>query len=660
MRWAAALLAPALLLTPIMESVHTPRAQPASASSMIGEGVGTPRVVVIGVPGLRWSDVNARDTPALARLAAQGSVGVLSVRTAAPIDCPADGWLTLGAGNRVRSAGRHASRCSAALPAPSSLPAQVRANADRREDAVPGLLADTLRERGRCIGAGGPGARLAATTSDGTETAGGTTGSAADLLGPRGACDLVVLQGSVVGGSARSSGAAGAEALVARVDQLRPAGSTLIVVGLSEAPGERDPHLHVALAVGPEFRGGGLVSASTRRTPYVQLIDVAPTVLELLGIATPNAMLGETWQSKGPRPTIASLEDEAVKAVEHKSVTVPFFVVLVAVQLVVAGLALWRRQWRVVEVIALAGTTAVGASYLANLVPWWRSGSPLLSVLGVTAGITVVLTSITLLGKGLLSRAGLACGLTGGIIVTDLLTGAHLQLSSVAGYSPLVAGRFAGIGNVAFGVLAASVLLAAASTRSATAAALAGLVVVVDGAPMWGSDVGGVLALVPAYALLVLLLAGWKVNIARLALAAVAGGLVVAAFAIADHARPADQQTHLGRFVGQVLDGSAGGVLQRKAEANLSLLFHSPVTALLPLVVAFLLVLFLRPPPVLRRTLDLSPAWRAGLLAVVTASGLGFLLNDSGAAVPALAIVVALPATLAVLARHARRSAAAG
>ncbi|MDT7551105.1 MAG: hypothetical protein QOE84_3499, partial [Actinomycetota bacterium] len=615
---------------------------------------------VIGVPGLRWSDVNARDTPALARLAAQGSVGVLSVRTAAPIDCPADGWLTLGAGNRVRSAGRHASRCSAALPAPSSLPAQVRANADRREDAVPGLLADTLRERGRCVRAGGPGARLAATRSDGTEAAGGTTGSIADLVGPPGACDVVVLQGSVVGGSARASGAAAAEALVARVDQLRPAGSTLIVVGVSEAPGERDPHLHVALAVGPEFRGGGLVSASTRRTPYVQLIDVAPTVLDLLGIETPNAMLGETWQSKGPRPTIASLEDEAVKAVEHKRVTVPFFVVLVAVQLVVAGLALWRRQWRVVELIALAGTTAVGASYLANLVPWWRSGSPLLSVLGVTAGITVVLTSITLLGKGLLSRAGLACGLTGGIIVADLLTGAHLQLSSVAGYSPLVAGRFAGIGNVAFGVLAASVLLAAASTRSATAAALAGLVVVVDGAPMWGSDVGGVLALVPAYALLVLLLAGWKVNIARLALAAVAGGLVVAAFAIADHARPADQQTHLGRFVGQVLDGSAGGVLQRKAEANLSLLFHSPVTALLPLVVAFLLVLFLRPPPVLRRTLDLSPAWRAGLLAVVTASGLGFLLNDSGAAVPALAIVVALPATLAVLARHARRSAAAG
>jgi hypothetical protein len=233
-------------------------------------------------------------------------------------------------------------------------------------------------------------------------------------------------------------------------------------------------------------------------------------------------------------------------------------------------------------------------------------------------------------------------------------------MSSVAGYSPVVAGRFAGIGNVAVGVLAASALLAAASTRSATIAALTAIVVVVDGAPMWGSDVGGVLALVPAYALLVLLLAGREVNAARLAVASAAGGLIVTAFGIADHVRPSDQQTHLGRFVGQVLDGTAGAVIRRKAEANLSLLFHSPVTALLPVVVAFLLVLFLRPPAVLRRTFERSPAWRAGLLAVLPASGLGAVLNDSGVAVPALAIVVALPATLAVLARHARVSAGAG
>jgi hypothetical protein len=621
-----------------------------------------PRVIVVGVPGLRWSDVNEADTSSLVRLARHGASGVLSVRTAAPADCPADGWLSLGAGNRVRSAGRHGGGCPGTFAPVSSLPVQVRANADRREDAEPGLLAATLARAGRCVAGGGPGPRLAAATPDGSVAPADEPANVLALLeGPSATrCDVLLLQATALGVAGRRQGAAAADALVGRVDALRPAGSTLLVVGLSEGPGERSAHLHVAIAAGPRFDHAALVSASTRRAPYVQVVDVAPTVLSLLGLATPDAMIGEPWRATGAAPSRAALVDEGRKSDAQRRATVPFFVVLVGVQLLLAGLALLLRRWRVVELVALAGTTAVGASFLANLLPWWRASSPLLALLGVTAAFTAALTFLTLLGRGHLARAGIACGLTGLVLVTDLLTGAHLQMSSVAGYSPVVAGRFAGIGNVAFGVLAASALLAAASTRSATLAAQSALVVVVDGAPMWGSDVGGVLALVPAYALLVLLLAGRTVNLARLAVAALVGALVVVAFGVADHARPAEQQTHLGRFVGQVLDGTAGQVVRRKAEANLSLLFHSPVTALLPVVVAFLLLLFLRPPAVLRRTFDVSPAWRAGLLSVVTASGLGFVLNDSGAAVAALAIVVAVPATLAVLARHARTSAGAG
>lgn len=641
----------------------------APSPAQAGAAQDAPQVIVVGVSGLRWSDVNPTDTPAIDRLARSAAVGVLSVRTAAPVDCPTDGWLTLGAGNRVRSTGSDGGRCPASFPPPASLPEQVRANADRREGAVPGLLADTLQARGQCVSAYGPGPRLAAATAAGTVAPAGDFGGIRGLAGGSAApgagtgrdnCVVVLIQGTPVGTGSRPRGAADADALVARVDRLRPAGSTLLVVGVSEAPAERGAHLHVAIAAGPTFGQGALTSASTRRAPYVQLVDVAPTVLALLGVEAPAAMVGEPWRSVGNLPSLGELRDQERKSDGQREVTVPFFVLLVGSQLLLAGTGLLLRRWRVVELVALAGTTAVGASYLANVVPWWRSDEPLLAMLGVTAVGTAVLTAISLLGRGPLARAGLACGLTAAVLVVDLVTGAHLQISSVAGYSPVVAGRFAGIGNVAFGVLAAAALLAAASTRSATIAALTAIVVVVDGAPMWGSDVGGVLSLVPAYTLLVLLLAGRKVNAARLAIAAVAGGLVVTAFGLVDYARPAAEQTHLGRFVGQVLDGTAGTVIRRKAEANLALLFHSPVTALLPAVVVLLLVLLVRPPNPLRVVFEQSPAWRAGLLAVLTASGLGSVLNDSGVAIPALAIVVALPATLAVLARHARGSAGAG
>ncbi len=82
------------------------------------------------------------------------------------------------------------------------------------------------------------------------------------------------------------------------------------------------------------------------------------------------------------------------------------------------------------------------------------------------------------------------------------------------------------------------------------------------------------------------------------------------------------------------------------------------MTALLPLVVAAAVYLVVRPPAPLRAALERAPAWRAGLTALGLACAIGFAVNDSGAAVPALALVVALPATAAVVLRDraARRA----
>jgi hypothetical protein len=255
------------------------------------------------------------------------------------------------------------------------------------------------------------------------------------------------------------------------------------------------------------------------------------------------------------------------------------------------------------------------------------------------------------------------CAVVTGVLLLDLLTGGRLQMSSVAGYSSLVAGRFSGIGNVAFGVLLAAVLLAAAAatherSRRTTVVVLvvSGVVaVVVDGAPPFGSDVGGVLALVPAFVVLGLLRTGARVSPVRLLAAGAAGAAVVTVFALLDHQRAPGERTHLGRFVQQVLDGTAGTVLQRKAEAVLDLLFTSPVTALLPLVVAAVVRLVLRPPRALAAAFAAVPAWRHGLLAVGTGAAVGFAVNDSGPAIAALAVLVCVPATVAVTARVSRR-----
>ena len=573
------------------------------------------RVVVVAVPGLRWEDITAQATPALWELARRGAVGALSVKAGPAVSCRADGLLTLTAGARATAYGAPCGRL------PADLPRVLERNRRSRERADPQALASALLAGGACLGVGG-----AAPT-----------------------CPVQLVEGPTVDGSAGIGAGEADRAVAATV----PTGSAdLLVVGSSEAPGDRAAHLHVAIAVGPDFRRGALVSASTQRTSYVQLVDVAPTVLGLLGLPVPATMIGQPWQVRGHAAGPDRLRDLDRRAVAQKADTVPVFVAVLVLEFVlITGLLTLRRR-RAARVVALAGAAFPAAAFLAGLLPWWRAGPHavvlLVLVVVVSGGVGVVASR----RPGRLAPVGAVCALTAGVLVLDLLSGCRLQLTSIAGYSPLVAGRFTGIGNVAFGVYAAAGLVALAAVARGRwwPVVLGGvLLTVVDGAPPWGSDVGGVLALVPAVAVLALQVSGRRLSLLRVTLAGLSGLLLVTALALADHARPAERRTHLGRFVDQVADGTAGAVLARKADAVFGLLFSSPVTALLPLVVLAAVLLVRRPPRPLAAAFEEEPAYRQGLLALGVACAVGFLLNDSGAAIPALALVVVLPATVAVV-----------
>ncbi len=121
------------------------------------------------------------------------------------------------------------------------------------------------------------------------------------------------------------------------------------------------------------------------------------------------------------------------------------------------------------------------------------------------------------------------------------------------------------------------------------------------------------------------------------------------AVCFADYSRPAADQTHLGRFAGQLLHGGAWTVVRRKALANWHLLTYSPLTMLVPVLVVVLAVLVCRPHPRLRGTFEAVPVLRTALLAILIASVVAFAANDSGVAVPALAMMLTVPAVLAVV-----------
>lgn len=654
MRKVAAVLALAAL------AVVTSPAPAALASTT------TEPVVVVGIPGLQWKDVSANRTPALWRLARAGSVGSLSIRSAADVTCQADGWLTVGAGNRVKVPGP----CGAVPPVSvqgagatvGGFAAITKVNHGLGFGAVPGILASAMTSAGAgCVSAVGAPAALGAADRTGTVAVFAATLSATAL----GACPVTLVSGPTVVTPADS---ARADALVAAVDAARPPGSVLIVLGLADTDPSERAHLHVAIASGGPYGPGRLSSQSTRRAPYVQLIDVTPTLLGLSGAsAAPGvaaAVDGQPWRQVGHRPSsLASLveADRSAGAVRSAVLVVVTFLVVLAVAGMVATVLAWRRGtghrpalWLLF--VALSGPVA---SYLANLTPWLRSDHATLTALGVTALVAVLIGSVAhalALRRSAVLAAGAVTGLTVVVLVADVVSGSRLQLDSVLGYSPLVAGRFMGFGNVAFGVLGAAAVLCATSIamvrgRGAwpVVVPIAVVVVAADGVPMWGSDIGGVLSLVPAFAVLTLLCARKRLSVGRAVLIGAAAVAVVFLLGLLDYARPAASRTHLGRFVGKVLHGGAWTVLDRKAHAGVDLLTANVGTLIVPVIVGVVVWLVLRPRPRLARAYEDHPELRFGLISLVVLALIGLVVNDSGLAIPAVAVLLGVPYVLAVL-----------
>jgi hypothetical protein len=659
----------------------------AAAGAVAGAGAGAPpahaagtsatapplveRVVLVGVADLRWSDVSDR-TPTLTRLVRDGSVGALSVRAApAPprVTCPAEGWLTVGAGNYAAvldpTGPQTAGGCAGRHPAPVSADGGVagwariqKLNAGLRFGARPGLLGGAVP----CTVAVGQGAALAVAGATGhVDAYAERLPAAPDALlrrCPLAAVDLGTLPPD---GSARADALAAVDAQLSIVDANKPARTVLAVLGLADT-GEDGPHLHLAAVAGPGFTGGWLRSASTRRTPYVQLSDVAPTALALLGLRPGGA--GEAGANlagavltggAAGRPstvddTVAALTESDVAANAQRA-ALPLFVLVLAVLWV---LALVARAWPL-PMLTLGAVP--GATFLANVVPWWRAPLPGLAVTFLVIGLAAGLALLASTGSWKRAGALVVAGSTTLLLTVDGVTGTALQINSLLGYNPLVAGRFTGFGNLAFAVYGAAGLVFAAllahrfgRPRVAVAVVLAVAVplVAVDGMPAWGADFGGVLTLVPAFTVLALLAGRARVSVARLAAAGLGAVAVVAAIAVADHLRPPAERSHFGRFAAAVLDGTAGATLERKVAANLDLLVAGPHTyaALgLVLVVTWCVV---RPPAALAATFAALPGARPAAVAVAVLGWLGFATNDSGVAVPLLVALVAVPAVLAL------------
>jgi hypothetical protein len=710
--------------------------RPATAAPRTSGLTATGRVVLIGVPGLRWNDIRETGTPNLWRLAGLGSTATLSVKTVASHTCPIDGWLTVSAGQRAQL--RHGSCGLPPAPNNDTVPGfggMRDDNARNKFRSRLGLLGDAVHRAGACTMAVGPGAVVGA--ADGTGRVDAYARSI-DQLPPDGwsRCALTVVdvddvfrayvEAGVdvnghqvkVDGRERAAAARRADDRVGTIMSAVPPGTTVLLAGMSDD--SSTPHLHVAMATGPGYRAHRLTADSTRTDGLVTLTDVTATVLRSLGVPKPREAVGSPWRDGGPKPAatravVRELAARDTAAQAFRRLVLPFTLTLALVQVALyafATFALRQKRRQVLaatRILALGAASLPAAAFLANLVPWWSSGYPAVVMVLEILVAMAALTAVAAAGPWRRSVTGAGAvvgGVTALVLTLDVMTGNHLQTCSMLGYTPIVAGRFYGFANtswalwitgliIATGALASRVLggpherrngwyeraraaarerLPAAGRlyercraavtgrmpggrRHAAAGALvvaAGLVaLVIDGAPTLGADFGGIIAVIPGFAVFAFMVTGTRIRPSRLLAVLAVGAVVVLAVSFADSLRA--DPTHIGEFWDSLWNGDAGTIVARKFRGMLGTFGNWELTLIAVLATGFLFFALRRPlawrAAALHTAYERDPGLRPTLVAVLVTAGVGMLVNDSGVAIPAMASTVAIPLALAASVR---------
>ncbi len=478
---------------------------------------------------------------------------------------------------------------------------------------VPGLLASTL------VAAGVP---VAAETDGGLETLAAVDRNGAVGVAERSACVAGCGPGlSVV--RARP-GELGALAAALGPDDL------LIAL----AAGARAGQELLPIGIAGEGFDGNLTSASTRTDGVVTTTDIAPTVLDRLGVAVPDEMNGSEITSGDDR------DPAAVADLQQRLDTRPSreLVVLLplGIWLLLAGLAalVWRVDGARLA-LRLLGLAAAWAPFLL-LVAAAADATSLASALLLGLG-SVALAAVTDRLFAACTALALACAVTVAAYALDVIAGSPLTSLSVLGPNPGGGVRFFGIGNELEAVLTTLTLVgtgAALAVRSGierrsgacwfAGIALLGIAAFSPG--RFGADVGAAIVLGVGGATAAALALGLERKRAILAVIGAASLALAALFAV----DLVFGGAHLSRTVlgagdaGDVID-----VLDRRLTLMSNTFIHPRYPELLAICAVLLILAAVRRRVVLGWFGD-GWAARSGFLGAVAGVLVGTVANDSG------------------------------
>lgn len=693
-------------------------AAPAAASSALAvssaQAAGTPSpaptaeqdeasahpVVFLGFAGLTFEDLDPNRTPNLWRLVDESAVGSLTPRSVRDTSCPADGWLALTSGRRAADEPRPTCRVLQE-PIGGWVPDWDvyldQAAEDNYTPAV-GTLTETVEEADARITGIGPGAAIGTAQPDGrTEDwqplrAPGEVGE--QVTSASATSDIVLVDlGSVYspGQSVAGIDEAVGEVLAA-TDGLPPEQSpTIVAASIADARTD-DSRMQFSavrggIGVGGPVGGEGasqlLTSSSTRQPGLVQVTDITPTLLASAGVTGAGGFAGAPLSFvDGPADAAGKQQamlDRQTAVLTQENISAWFYAawgILLAGLLVTCTVIAKRRGVRrVANAMTVGGLLAAAlpiSTFLVNVLPWERSPSADVAMLGGVTGWAIALTALGLLGPWRRLPAGplgFIAATTVGVLAVDVSTGSSLQMSTLLGEPLLIASRFYGIGNSALALYCTALLVGLGVVCSwmrrrwpITAVVVVAVVAscVLLATPGLGTKFGSVPTLLLGTAVFAVTAARVKLSWRRLLLIGGGGaaGLMLLVLFL-DWLQPTDQRTHFGNFFDSILTGEAGAVLLRKIGMNIDILTQSWMTMLLPFALAAVLWAAISPNrfriPLLGEWYREMPLLRTSVISLAVLLTVGTFINDSGIVVPAVGILFLVPALTHLVGAKAKK-----
>ncbi len=589
--------------------------------------------LVLTTSGLNWADLSAERTPNLQCLADRSGAGAMNTTSSSVVSTERQGLETLHTG--YRGLAEQAPR-TAGIPTPPTdqwkqLPVETAAvDASSNPDAVTGDITDALAsDEILQVDAGSVPDHDDPARDQAIEALDGRVGTVLDAAG---GCDSAALPRTLL-------------VSVAATDPEDPD-----EVERTGAVASRTVGLQVALDTA--FPGQALTSGATKQNGVVVLTDVLATILDSYDAEPDGLIPGQPMRGTDhDDPQLLAL-DRSQAAATVDAATLPAlgsWLALGVVGLVITLVPALARRPRLALVgrsLAMIAPLALPVGLLASVVPWWRGEHDAWVLTGVVWAGCAILSVLVLAGPWRRHRfgpLGVSAALVALLILGESVTGSRFQLGSPLGAQPISGGRFYGLSNHLYGMVFAGATMAllclftvlrTPRARVMWTVAVGVVVAVVSVAPSMGADFGSMLATIPTFGLLALLVSGVRPRVWHVIALCAGGAVAVLGVSFLDWLRPPEDRTHLGRFIDELLSGELFSVVVRKLAQNVAMTTGYWALALVMLLAVIASIAILMPRRIhWTRLAELDaqhPAAYRVRLALVVGTWIGYVVNDTG------------------------------